>query len=202
MKKTILVTAFEPFNNDAVNPSWEIVRDLNNTIGNNRIVSLLLPVEYGNTASLAWAKAQQENADAILCVGYAASRKAITPEKVAINLRNGIIADNRGMRYLDEPIDPQAPSAYFTTLNAIKQVDLLLAHNISASLSYSAGAYVCNDLLFSLLHQASLLERDGGKSIKVGFVHLPPLPQTAKPNGFCLSHEEMITALQLILENV
>lgn len=156
-----------PFGGESKNPSWEAVEALPETVGDRRLKKCLLPVEFGKAAALAIREAEAAHADAILCVGLAAGRTAVTPELVGINLRDARIPDNAGQKPQDEPIDPNGPAAYFSTLPVRSMVDAIRAENIPAALSYSAGAYVCNDLLYSLLH------RYAGTPIRVAFLHVP-----------------------------
>ena len=166
--KTILVTGFMPFAANATNPSWEAVRLLPETVGNWRVVPLLLPVEYGHAVVLAAEKASDVHADAVLCVGLA-GRSVITPEAIGINMRDTPIADNAGLLIQGEPILPDGPAAYFSTLPVRKMTDAILAEKIPAMLSYTAGTYVCNDLLYSLLH------RYANTAVRVAFIHVPTL---------------------------
>ena len=171
--KTLLVTGFMPFAANETNASWEAVKRLPETVGAWRIVKMLLPVEYGRAAEQAFEKAGQVHADAILCVGLAANRNAVTPEAVGINMRDAAIADNAGLLVRGEPIILDGPAAYFSTLPVRKMADAILQEKIPAMLSYTAGTYVCNDLLYSLLHRCS------GTKTRVAFIHVPPTETVA-----------------------
>ena len=170
--KTLLVTGFMPFGGDAVNPSWEAVNALPETIGAYRLSKLLLPVEFGRAAALAIETAEAVHADAVLCVGLAAGRSCITPEVIGINLRDARIPDNAGFAPQDEPVEPNGPAAYFSTLNVRRMTEAIRSSGIPAALSYTAGTYVCNDLLYALLH------RFHGTDTRVAFVHVPALSET------------------------
>lgn len=172
----LLVTGFEPFGGETINASWEAVRALPCQIDNWEVTALCLPVEYGRAAELALHTAREMQADAILCVGQAAGRSEITPEQVGINLRYGRIPDNAGFQPLDEPAAADGDAAYFSTLPARRMAEAITAAGVAAKLSYSAGAYVCNDLLYSLLHAFK------GTSVRVGFIHVPITPAQATPN--------------------
>lgn len=171
-QKTLLITGFMPFGGDAVNPSWEAVNVLPDAIGAYRLEKLLLPVEFGRAAALAIEKAEAVHAAAVLCVGLAAGRNAVTPEVVGINLRDARIADNAGVQPQDEPVVPDGPAAYFSTLPVRKMTEAIQASGIPAALSYTAGTYVCNDLLYSVLHRF----RDS--ETRVAFIHVPGLSET------------------------
>lgn len=176
--KTLLVTGFMPFDKNAVNPSWEAVSRLPASVGAYRIETLLLPVEFERASALAIEKAQALRADAVLCVGLAASRNAITPEALGVNVRDARIPDNAGFQPNGEPIQADAPAAYFSTLPVRRMVDAIRAVGLPAALSYSAGTYVCNDLLYSLLH------RFDGSETRVAFIHVPTLSDTLTLDSF------------------
>lgn len=175
--KTILLTGFMPFGSNETNPSWEAVDALPETVGANRIEKLLLPVEYGRAAALAYAKAVELHADAVLCVGLAAGRSHITPEAIGVNVRDASIPDNAGFYPHGEPVFPDGPAAYFSTLPVRRITEAIRSAGVPAALSYTAGTYVCNDLLYALLHRFS------GTPTRVAFIHVPPVAE----NGWKLS---------------
>ncbi len=165
--KTLLITGFMPFGGENRNPSWEAVRALPERIGAWTLVKLLLPVEFGRAAALAETAARECRADAVLCVGLAAGRTAVTPELVGVNVRDASIPDNAGDRPEGEPINANGPAAYFSTLPVRKMTEAIASAGVSARLSYTAGTYVCNDLLYTLL------DRFSDTPVRVAFVHLP-----------------------------
>lgn len=165
--KKLLISGFEPFGGEEINPSWEAVRSLPDEIGGYSLSRLLLPVVFGRAASLAIDAAELLCPDVVLCIGQAGGRAAITPELVAINLRHASIPDNEGARPVDEPIVKSGATAYFSTLPVRKMSEAIKAAGVPSWVSYSAGAYVCNDLLYSLLM------RFGGTQTRVGFIHIP-----------------------------
>lgn len=173
--KTLLITGFMPFGSNETNPSWEAVEALSGTIGDRRIEKCLLPVEYGRAAELAYQKALEFHADAVLCVGLAASRSAVTPEAIGVNVRDAAIPDNAGFFPHGEPIVKNGPAAYFSTLPVRRMTDAIRAAGVPAALSYTAGTYVCNDLLYTLLHRFS------GTQTRVAFIHVPPVSQAGLP---------------------
>lgn len=188
-EKTLLITGFDPFGGEAVNPSWEAVRLLPERIGAYRLVKQQLPTVYGRAAEVAIAKAEEISPDAIVCIGQAGKRAAVTPEVIGINLREGSIPDNAGVLLTDTPIDPQGPAAYFATLPVRDMVGAIRAASLPASLSYSAGAFVCNDLLYSMLH------RFRGTSLPIGFIHVPFLPEQAGEGVPSMTLADIVTAL-------
>ena len=165
--KKLVIFAFEPFGGETINPSLEILRLLPDAIGEYRIIKMSLPVVFGEAADLAIDLVESEGADAVICLGQAGGRECISPELVAINLRNADIPDNKGNLPKDTPILEGGREAYFSTLPVRKMTEAICSEGIASKLSYSAGAYVCNDLYYSLLH--SFYQSGVG----VCFIHVP-----------------------------
>lgn len=165
--KNLLITGFEPFGGETTNPSWEAVSQLPDVIGDYELIKLRIPVVFGEAARVTIDMAQRISADAIIAVGQAGGRAAITPELVAINLRHATIPDNDGNQPMDEPVLVGGNNAYFSTLPVRRMAEAISEAGISASLSYSAGAYVCNDLLYTLLSHFQ------GSKTRVCFIHVP-----------------------------
>ena len=188
--KTLLITGFDPFGGETVNPSWEAVCRLPEQIGAFRLIKQQLPTVYGRAPALAIAKTEEIRPDAIVCVGQAGRRAAVTPEVIGINLREGRIADNDGVLLTDTPIDSDGPAAYFSTLPVRRMVDAIRAADLPAALSYSAGAFVCNDLLYSLLHHF----RDN--DLPIGFIHVPFLPEQAGEGVPSMTLDDIVSALE------
>ena len=188
--KTILLTGFMPFGSNETNPSWEAVDALPASIGAWRIEKLRLPVEYGRAADLAYRAATDLKADAVLCAGLAANRTAVTPEAIGINVRDALIPDNAGFFPLGGPIEPDGPAAYFSTMPVREMAKAIRSEGVPAILSYTAGTYVCNDLLYTLLH------RFRNTDTRVAFIHVPPVSE----NGLSLSDlTRALTAAILVL---
>lgn len=174
MSKKLLITGFEPFGGETINPSWEAVKLLPDIIGNFELYKLQIPVVFGKAADMVCKTADSIGAHAVLCVGQAGGRASVTPEKVAINLRSG--TDNEGNSYEDADIISGAPAAYFSTLPVRKMAKSIQEAGIPSAVSYTAGTYVCNDTLYTLLHSYS------GKDVPVGFIHIPYIPEQGKCN--------------------
>lgn len=174
MKKKLLITGFEPFGGEKINPSWEAVKRLSDEIGDFELIKLQIPTLFGGAAEAVLEKAKEVCPDVIICVGQAGSRSMITPELVAINMRDASIADNGGYKPWDEPVDAGGPDAYFTTLPVRQIIAAVKERGIPCGLSYSAGAFVCNDLFYTLRHHYE------GTEIRVGFIHVPFLPEQAE----------------------
>ncbi|MBR5448814.1 MAG: pyroglutamyl-peptidase I [Clostridia bacterium] len=172
--KKLLISGFEPFDNEKINPSWEAVRLLPDAVGDYRLTKLRLPVVFGAAADELLRVAEELCPDVIIAVGQAGGRVAITPEMVGINLRHGKIPDNAGHLATDEPIVEGGVAAYFSTLPVRKIVEGVKNAGLPAEVSYSAGAYVCNDVLYTLL--AKMAEN----STRVGFIHIPYAKEQGK----------------------
>ena len=192
--KKLLITGFEPFGGEEINPSWETVSRLPDEIGGYTLTKLRIPVVFGKAADAVLAKAAEVSPDAILCIGQAGGRNAITPELVAINLRYAKIPDNEGNQPKDEPILPNGDCAYFSTLPARQMAEAISAAGVAAQLSYSAGAYVCNDLFYTLLH------RYHNTQPKVGFVHIPYATEQGKEPAMKMA--DMIKGITVAIENM
>ena len=188
-KKKLLITGFDPFGGETVNPSWEAVRLLPEEIGACRLTRLQIPTVFGRAAETVLAAAEKLQPDVILCIGQAGGRSGITPEVVGINLREARLPDNAGNQPTDVPVVENGPAAYFATVPVRALVKAVNDAGISAALSYSAGTFVCNDVLYSLLHHYH------GTATKVGFVHVPFLPEQAEENVPAMPLEQMTAAL-------
>ena len=174
----ILVTGFEPFGGEGRNPSAEILGLLPRRHAGLSVSTLLLPVVFGESARKAGAAIRELDPAAVLMLGQAGGRPDVTVERVAINLDDARIADNRRKKPVDRPIDPRGPAAYFSTLPVREMVAAINAAGIPASLSLSAGSFVCNHLLYSVLHQLAA-GSPGSAGTMAGFIHLPWLPDQA-----------------------
>lgn len=172
-EKKLLITGFDPFGGESVNPAWEAVRRLPAQVGAFSIHPLQVPTVFSQAARTALDAMKTLQPQAVLCVGQAGGRKAVTPEMVAINLRSAAIADNAGNQPQDEPVIPGAPAAYFATVPVRRMAQAIMQAGLPGTVSYSAGTFVCNDLMYTLLHHTA------GTDISVGFIHVPFLPEQA-----------------------
>ena len=192
--KKLLITGFEPFGEELINPSWEAVNLLDSQIGEYQITKLLLPVVFEKAYKKTVKKANELCLNVILWIGQAGGRNAITPELVAINLRHASIPDNNGNKPQDQPIILGGENAYFSNIPVRKIVDAISSKQIPAKVSYSAGAYVCNDLLYSLLNNFKNSET------LVGFIHLPYCTEQNKQP--CMPLDDMVKGLTIAIENI
>ena len=193
----ILVTGFAPFGGERINPSWEAVRRLPDRIGGAELIKHEIPTEFNASGAVLHGLLEQLRPDAVLCVGQYGGANCIRVERVAVNLRDARIADNGGKQPMDESIVPGGPDAYFATIPTRKIVDALREQNIPAQLSYSAGTFVCNNLLYCALHESA----QRYPALRCGFVHVPYLPEQAKDgNAPSMSLELMVKALETAVE--
>jgi len=183
---TLLVTGFEPFGGDTVNPSEIVAAALHGSVveagtRRARVVAQRLPCAFGDARARLAAAVDEWRPVAVLALGLAAGRAGLTPERVAINLMDARIADNAGAQPRDEPVAARGPAAYFSTLPVKAMVAAMREAGVPAELSLSAGSFVCNELFYGLMHQ---LAGAGPAACRGGFMHLPLLPaQAAGPAG-------------------
>ena len=192
--KKLLITGFEPFGGEQINPSWDAVERLDAEIGGYSLTKLRIPVVFGEAAEIVLNTARQLAPDVIICVGQAGGRGAITPELVGINLRNASIPDNLGNKPCDERIVEDGSDAYFSTLPVRKIAEAINASGVPSQVSYSAGAYVCNDVLYTLLAHYN------GSETKVGFIHVPYSTEQGKSPA--LTIDDICSSLKIVIENI
>jgi len=177
----VLLTGFEPFDKDPLNPSWEVARALDGwqpavRDGACTVRAVQLPCVFGDAiARLEEAVAQWQPA-LVICLGLAGGRTEITPERVAINVDDARIPDNAGRQPVDTAVHAGGPAAYFSTLPIKAMVRDMRAAGLPASVSNTAGTFVCNHVFYALMHR---LARRAAPGVRGGFIHIPALPQQA-----------------------
>lgn len=177
----ILITGFDPFDREKINPAYEAVKLLPDKISGAEIIKKEIPTVFAEGAHEVEKAIEQHNPDFVICVGQAGGRSSISVEKVAINLAEARIPDNKGNQPLNKAIIADGPTAYFSTLPVKAMAENVRRHGIPATVSYSAGTFVCNDVMYRLLHLLATKYHH----IKGGFIHVPyTLSQAAeKPDG-------------------
>lgn len=190
-QKKLLITGFDPFGGERINPSWEAVKLLPERIGAFTLYKLEIPTVFGLAAQKVLKQAQQLQPDVILCIGQAGGRNAVTPERVGINLRDARIPDNSGNQPREQSIVEGGPAAYFSTVPCQKMAEAISLAGLPAAVSNTAGTFVCNDVLYTLLH------RFDGTAVRAGFIHVPFLPSQGTPN---LPLEDIVKALTAAIE--
>ena len=176
MEQVLLITGFDPFGGDSINPSWEAVKKLPDRIGNWKLCKLEIPTVFGLAAQTVLEKTQEVAPAAILCLGVAAGRSAVTPERIGINVRSARIPDNRGNQPKEEPVIPGGGDGLFSTMHVSAMAAAIEAMGLPGAVSNTAGTFVCNDTLYTLLHHYQ------GTGVKVGFLHVPQLPEQGDPS--------------------
>jgi pyroglutamyl-peptidase len=170
----ILITGFEPFGGEAVNPSWEVAQALHGrVIGAGLVRACCLPVSFRDAPQRLAQALAESRPELVIALGQASGRSEVSFERVAVNLIDARIPDNSGERPQDRPVVEGAPDAYFTTLPVKAMRDGLRAAGHPAGLSLTAGAFVCNQVFFALQHRLA------GQGVRSGFIHLPALPEQA-----------------------
>lgn len=201
--KTLLITGFEPFGDDPgaqlLNPSASIASALHGQhIGAWRIAGHVLPCEYGRSVRMLRTLIREYQPLAIVCLGQAGGRSAISIERIAVNWDDAALPDNAGQQRIGQPILKTAPAAYFSTLPVAAMRDAVLAQGIRAELSSTAGHFVCNHVFFSLMHALR------SQKTPAGFVHLPYLPEQAKAAGLAtcqaMRFQDMLAGLTSICQ--
>jgi len=196
----ILLTGFEPFDGSDINPSERVAQALHEqVIAGAEINSAILPVDWQRAPEVLDQALDAYRPDAVVCLGEASGRTAISIERIAINLLDFRIPDNSGAKITDQPVISQAPAAYFSTLPVREMLDAIQQCGVPAELSLSAGTYLCNQVMYTLLH--GLAERK--RAIPAGFIHLPSLPQQAAARGLrqpSMSLETQVLGLRAALE--
>ena len=192
--KKLLITGFDPFGGERINPSWEAVKLLPETIGEYALTKLQIPTVFGQAAEKVLTAAKELKPDVILSVGQAGGRKAVTPEVIGINLREAGIPDNMGNRPVNTPVIAGGHDACFATVPVREMVKSITSAGLPAALSFSAGAFVCNDVLYTLLHHYR------GTDTRVGFIHVPFLPEQAKENVPSMALSQIVSGLTAAIE--
>lgn len=189
--KTLLITGFEPFGGEKVNPALEAIKKLEGyPIEGAKIVTCSVPVVHQKSVNTVIDAIESYKPDFVMTVGQAAGRAAITPERVAINIDDYRIPDNEGNQVIDEPVAANAPDAYFSTLPIKAMVKAIQDKGIPAQISNTAGTYVCNHLFYGVQHYLR------NSHIKHGFVHIPLM------SGQSIDGSKPTLSLDLIVEGL
>ena len=191
MARKLLITGFDPFGGATVNPAWQAVKLLPHTIGDFEVHKLEIPTVFGEASSRVAQEAERVQPDVILCIGQAGGRAAVTPERIGVNIRDAKIADNAGNMPQGEFCAPDGPAAYFSTVDVMAMAAAIRDAGLPGQVSNSAGAFVCNDTLYCLLHCYA------GTAVRVGFIHVPYAPEQGQPN---LPLEQTAAALEAAIQ--
>lgn len=194
----ILVTGFDPFGGEAVNPAWEAVSRLPAETGGAEIVKLQVPTMFGRAPEAVLREVERLRPDFVVSVGQAAGRTAITPERIAINCEEASIPDNAGFQPAGGPVVEGGPDGYFSLLPVKEMAAAIQAAGLPGKVSNTAGTYVCNHLMYHILHACHTRY----PRMRSGFIHVPCIPeqQAGHPEWFALPLEEIVRGLTAALE--
>lgn len=185
--KKLLITGFDPFGGETVNPAWEAVKLLPEYVGDLVLHRRMIPTAFGRAAEAVLKAAKEVCPDVILCIGQAGGRVSVTPERIGINMRSAQIADNAGNRPIEEPIVPGGPDGLFATVPVAAMAQAIREAGLPGQVSNTAGTFVCNDVLYMLLYHYR------ETPVRVGFIHVPLLPEQGTPS---MKLEDTVSALR------
>lgn len=197
MTKTVLLTGFEPFNKETINPAWEAVRSLEGWSGEGfRVEVRQLPCVFGEAIRVIQAAMAELKPSAVIAVGQAGGRVDVSVERVAINIDDAPIPDNAQRQLVDTPIVEGGPAAYFSTLPIKAIVAALRNAGVPASVSQTAGTFVCNHVFYGVMHATA------GTQVKAGFIHIPYLPEqaAAHPGAASMALGDVVRGLKAAVE--
>ena len=193
-----LVTGFDPFGGECINPAFEAVKGMKDVIGKCEIVKQEIPTVFNKSLEVLEAAIIRENPDVVICVGQAGGRFGLTIERIGINIDEARIPDNAGQTPSGTAIRKNGKNAYFSTLPNKAVVKEMTDNNVPAMLSYSAGTFVCNHVLYGLMHMIDTKY----PNMKGGFIHVPYLPEQVimKKNTPFMSLEMMTKGLEFAVK--
>lgn len=191
----VLVTGFDAFGGDSLNPSWLIAQALHGRrVAGHKVVAAQLPTVFGDSLDVLRGLLRVHRPSLVLCLGQAGGRGALSLERVAINVNDARIADNAKAQPVDTPVVPGGPAAYFTRLPVKAMLQALQRAGIAAEVSQTAGTFVCNHVFYGLMHE--LATRRGFKTVRGGFVHVPWLADQGAP---AMALDDMVRGVALAL---
>lgn len=192
---TVLLTGFDPFGGERLNPSWPAVQALQGRrIASHKVVAAQLPTVFDASLVELARLLRQHRPALVICVGQAGGRAAISLERIAINVNDARIADNAAAQPIDTPVVAGGPAAYFTSLPIKAMLLALQREGIAAEVSQTAGTFVCNHVFYGLMHH--LATRRGFKRVRGGFVHVPWLPEQGQPS---MPADELVRGLRVAI---
>lgn len=195
----VLVTGFDPFGGEPVNPALEAVKRLNGKeISGSLVVTREIPTVFGKAISCLQEAIENIQPALVICVGQAGGRSVITPERVAINVNDARIPDNSGNQPIDREVVPGGPVGYWSTLPVKAIVKKMADNGIPSAVSNTAGTFVCNHIFYGLMHHLDSV----GNSIRGGFIHIPFIPEqiVRNPGHPSMSLELIVKGLELAIE--
>lgn len=196
----ILVTGFEPFDNEKINPAWEAIKKLPNILEDIEILKFEIPTAFITSYKLLFKLIEENKPDVVLCIGQAGGRFDFTVERIAINIDDARIPDNNGFQPIDKPIFQDGENAFFSSLPIKAIVSELNKNNIPASISNTAGTFVCNHIMYSLLYYI----KKNNLNIRGGFIHVPYIREQVinKKNTPYMELSTIIEALKISIQTI
>lgn len=194
----VLITGFDPFGGEKINPALEAVMALPDTIGNIEVIKLEIPTVFGKSLAAIHEAVVKHQPDIVISVGQAGGRFGISPERVAINIDDARIKDNEGNQPVDVKVVENGAAAYFSNLPIKAMTQAMVNAGIPASVSNSAGTFVCNHVMYGILHMI----HTEYPHMRGGFIHVPYIPAqvTNKPNMPSMSQADITKGLALCIE--
>jgi pyroglutamyl-peptidase len=197
--KNVLVTGFDPFGGESVNPALEAVKCLAHLKTETYAVEVReMPTVFGKALDCLYAAIEQVKPDLVICVGQAGGRPQMTVERVAINVNDARIPDNEGNQPIDTPVVPGGPVGYWSTLPIKAIVQELNRQGVPAAVSHTAGTFVCNHVFYGLMHYIA----ESKAAIRGGFIHIPYLPEQAarQPGQPSMALETIVKGLRIAID--
>lgn len=196
----VLITGFDPFGGESINPALEAVMALPDHIGDTEVIKLEIPTVFGKSLETIRKAVETHKPDVVISVGQAGGRFGITPERVAINIDDARIKDNEGNEPIDIAVAADGPAAYFTNLPIKAMTQAMVKAGIPASVSNTAGTFVCNHVMYGILHMI----HTEFPNMRGGFIHVPYVPAqvTSKPNQPSMAAADITKGLALCIEAV
>ena len=194
----VLVTGFDPFGGESINPAWEAVKVIKDEIAGAEIVKMQIPTVVGKSIAKIHDKMVEINPDIVIAVGQAGGRFGITPERVAINVTDARIPDNEGNQPIDEPIFADGDAAYFSNLPVKAVVQEIKNAGYPTSLSNTAGTYICNHVMYGILYY---IQKEF-PNVRGGFIHVPFAASQVvnKPNTPSMAIADITAAIEAAIK--
>lgn len=194
----VLVTGFDPFGGESINPAWEAVKVIKDEIAGAEIVKMQIPTVVGKSIAKIHDKMVEMNPDIVIAVGQAGGRFGVTPERVAINVTDARIPDNEGNQPIDEPIFADGDAAYFSNLPVKAMVQAIKDAGYPSVLSNTAGTYICNHVMYGILYY---IQKEFPNA-RGGFIHVPYAASQVvnKPNTASMAIADITASIEAAIE--
>lgn len=194
----VLVTGFDPFGGESINPAWEAVKVIKDEIAGAEVIKMQIPTVVGKSIAKIHEKMAEINPDIVIAVGQAGGRFGVTPERVAINVTDARIPDNEGNQPIDEPIFADGDAAYFSNLPVKAMVQAIKDAGYPSVLSNTAGTYICNHVMYGILYY---IQKEFPNA-RGGFIHVPYAASQVvnKPNTASMAIADITASLEAAIK--